>query len=267
MSHPRQGGLSLIEVLVAMVLSSAVSAVAYSFYRNMVGNLERQKRVTSLQDGIRTAVDCINRYLIAGGVSGDSLFFDPHRLLSLPVVNGGHRVFDMSPDSSELRVYGNYSGGAGTVAEPVVEKDDRQVKVDRASLFTVGGYAYFFAGSAQEVARITAIRDSTITVANDFFTYYPKGTLVYPLERIRIAKDPRTAVLQVMRETASGGAIFPRDFMPTARPGDSLEFNVRSMDQETGLISYALTFAATAPDRSRMRLVRRSEQTVSVRGF
>ena len=30
---------------------------------------------------------------------------------------------------------------------------------------------------------------------------------------------------------------------------------------------YALTFAATAPGKSKMRLVRRSEQTVSVRGF
>lgn len=267
MSHPRQGGLSLIEVLVALVLSSAVSAFAYSFYRNMMGNLERQKRVASMQDGIRTAVDCINRYLIAGGVSGDSLFYDPHRLLSLPVVNGGHRVFDMSSDSSELRLYGNYSGGAGTVAEPVVDRSSRQVKVDRASLFKVGGYAYFSAGSAQETARITAIRDSTLHVANDFFTYYPKGTLVYPLERIRIAKDPGSAVLRVLRETASGGAIFPRDFMPTSKPGDSLEFKVRSMDHETGQISYALTFAATAPDRSRMRLVRRSEQTISVRGF
>lgn len=267
MSHPRQGGLSLIEVLVALVLSSVVSAFAYSFYRNMMGNMERQKRVTSLQDGIRTAVDCINRYLIAGGVSGDSLFYDPHRLLSLPLVNGGHRVFDMSPDSSELRVYGNYSGGAGTVAAPVVDKNSRQVKVDRASLFSVGGYAYFFAGSAQEVARVASIRDSTLTVANDFFAYYPKGTLVYPLERIRITKEPKTAVLRVLRETASGGAIFPRDFMPTAKPGDSLEFKVRSMDQENGQISYALTFAATAPDRSKMRLVRRSEQTVSVRGF
>lgn len=267
MSHPRQGGLSLIEVLVALVLSSAVSAFAYSFYRNMMGNMERQKRVSSMQDGIRTAADCINRYLIAGGVSGDSLFFDPHRLLPLPVVNGGHRVFDMSSDSSELRVYGNYSGGAGTVAEPVVDKNRRSVKVDRASLFTVGGYAYFYAGSAQEVARITGIRDSTLQVADDFFTYYPKGTLVYPLERIRIAKDPRAAVLRVLRETAAGGAIFPRDFMPTAKPGDSLAFKVMSMDQETGQISYALTFAATAPGKSKMRLVRRSEQTVSVRGF
>ena len=262
--------MTLIEILVALILSSAVSAVAYSFYRNMMGGVERQKRVTALQDGVRTAVDCINRYLVAGGVAGDSLFFDPHRLLSLPFVNGGHRVFEVSADSSELRVYGNYSGGAATVASPVLNKNQRFVQVTDASLFKAGGYAYFFAGSAQEVARITSIRGSTLYVSNDLFAYYPKGTLIYPLERIRIARDKQSQTLLVVRETASGTPIFPRDFTPSskpAKPGDSLDFKVRSVNHEAGLVAYSLTFAARAPDRSKMRLIRRSEQTVSVRGF
>lgn len=259
--------MTLLEILVALILSSAVSAVAYSFYRNMMGGMERQKRVAALQDGVRTAVDCINRYLVAGGVSGDSLFFDPHGLLSLPVVNGGHRVLEVSRDSTELRVYGNYSGGATTLSAPVLNKNQRYVQVADASLFKAGGYAYFFAGSAQEVARVTAIRGGAIHVANDLFAFYPKGTLAYPLERIRIARDPGTQALTVARESAGGGLIFPRTFVPTSRPGDSLEFKVRSLDHEAGQITYALTFAARAPDRSKMRLIRRSEQTVSVRGF
>ena len=231
----------------------------------MMGNLERQKRVTSLQDGVRTAVDCINRYLIAGGVSGDSIFFDPHRLLSLPMVNGGHRVFEVTPDSSELRVYGNYSGGAGSVSDPVLDKNQRYIKTDNVGIFRAGGYAYIYAGSAQEVARISSIRDSTLFVTDDFFATYPKGTLIFPLERIRITRTEQT--LQVMRETASGASVFPRTFVPTARPGDSLEFKVRSLDHETGQIAYALTFVATAPGRDKTRLIRRSEQTVLVRGF
>jgi hypothetical protein len=260
--------MTLLEIIVAMVLGSAVTALAYSFYQNMMGNLERQKRVTALQDGIRTAVDCINRYLIAGGVSGDSLFLDPHRLLPLPVVDGGHRVFQVSPDSSELHVYGNYSGGAGTVSDPVLDRNQGFVKTDKAHLFKAGGYAYIFAGSAQEVARITSIRDSALYVADRFFAPYPKGTLIYPLERIRIslARDDETT-LEVIRETASGSPIFPRTFTPTAKPGDSLEFKVRSVDVVTGQVAYALTFAATSPTREKARLVRRSEQTVFVRGF
>lgn len=267
MSYPSRRGLTLLEILIALLLSSAVSAVAYSFYRNMMGGMERQKRVTALQDGVRTAVDCINRYLVAGGVAGDSLFFDPHRLLPLPVVNGGHRVLDVSADSTELRVYGNYSGGAATLTAPVVNKGQRYVQVTDASLFKAGGYAYFFAGSAQEVARITSIRGSTLHVANDLFAFYPKGTLAYPLERIRIARDRQSPTLAVVRESAGGTPIFPRRFVPTSRPGDSLEFKVRSLDHDAGQISYALTFAAKAPGRSKQALVRRSEQTVSVRGF
>lgn len=265
MSHPRQRGLTLLELIVAIVLGSAVTTLAYSFYQNMMGNLERQKRVTSLQDGVRTAVDCINRYLIAGGVSGDSLFFDPHRLLSLPIVNGGHRVFEVTPDSTELRVYGNYSGGAASVSDPVINKNQRFIKTDKSSLFRAGGYAYIYAGSAQEVARIRNISDSSLFVSDDFFANYPKGTLIFPLERIRITRNGTT--LEVMRETASGAAVFPRTFVPTERPGDSLEFKVRSLDHETGQIAYALTFVATAPGRDKTKLIRRSEQTVFVRGF
>lgn len=246
-------------------MGSAVTTLAYSFYQNMMGNLERQKRVTSLQDGVRTAVDCINRFLIAGGVSGDSLFFDPHRILPLPIVNGGHRVFDVTADSTELRVYGNYSGGAATVAAPVVNKSQRSVKVTNARLFKAGGFAYIFAGSAQETARIRSISDSTLYMSDDFFAHYPKGTLIYPLERIRIARNGST--LEVHRETASGSPVFPRHFIPTSKPGDSLEFKVRSLDHETGQIGYALTFVAEAPGRTKMKLVRRSEQTVFVRGF
>lgn len=267
MSHPRQGGISLLELLIAIVLGCAVTILAYSFYQNMMSRLERQKRVSAIQDGIRTAVDCINRYLIAGGVSGDSLFFDPHRALALPLVNGGHRVFDMAADSSELRVYGNYSGSAATVSDPVVDENQRFVKVagGKASLFRAGGFAYIFAGSAQEVARISSIRDSTLFVRDDFFATYPKGTLIFPLERIRISRTG--AALQVVRETASGQPVFPREFVPTSHPGDSLEFKVRGLNHATGQIAYALTFGAVAPDRSRTRLVRRSEQTVFVRGF
>lgn len=265
MSHLRQRGISLLEIIIAIVLGSAVTTLAYSFYQNMMSNLERQKRVTSLQDGIRSAVDCINRFLIAGGVSGDSIFYDPHRVLSLPVVNGGHRVFDVTPDSSELRVYGNYSGGAATVANPILDKAVRRVEVTDGSLFRVGGYAYIFAGSAQEVARITSIGGNFLSVADNFFAPYPKGTLIFPLERIRIRRQGAT--LEVHRETASGTTMFARDFVPTARPGDSLEFKVRSVDHETGQLGYALTFVGESPGRSRMKLVRRSEQTVFVRGF
>jgi prepilin-type N-terminal cleavage/methylation domain-containing protein len=265
MSHPGQRGITLIEIIIAIVLGSAVTTLAYSFYQNMMGNLERQKRVTAIQDGIRTAVDCINRFLIAGGVSGDSLFYDPHRLLPLPIVNGGHRVFDVTADSAVLRVYGNYSGGAATVEDPVVNKGLRQITVSNPGIFRAGGYAYIFAGSAQETARITSIRGNILYVGNDFFAYYPKGTLIYPLERIRIARNGTT--LEVHRETAAGAPVFPREFVPTSKPGDSLEFKVRSLDHETGQIGYALTFVGEAPGRTHMKLVRRSEQTVFVRGF
>ncbi|MDQ3001309.1 MAG: type II secretion system GspH family protein [Fibrobacterota bacterium] len=258
--------MTLLEILVAMVISVIVSTIAFHFYKNFMGHLERQKQVTSLQEGIRNAVDCINRYLVAGGVSGDSLFFDPHRKLTAALwVNGGHRVFDVSADSQSISVYGNFTGSAASLASPVLNKNIRMVKTDKAGIFTAGGYAYIYAGSAQEVTRIVSIRDSLLTMENDFFAPYPKGTLIFPLERVRIYRDAAQA-LQVSRERADGTPVFVRGFVPSNHPGDSLEFKVKAVDRLAGQIAYSLTFAAKTR-RSNITLARRSDQTVYVRGF
>jgi hypothetical protein len=231
-----------------------------------MGSLERQKQVTSLQEGIRNAVDCINRYLVAGGVAGDSLFFDPHHRLPTPLINGGHRVFEIAGDSTWLAVYGNYSGTAGNLAAPVVNKSVRSLMTDKPELFKAGGYAYIYAGSAQEVARVTGVSGNTLFVADDFFAYYPKGTLIFPLERVRIGLGADKTTLQVARESpdgSSGG--FVRDFAPSSHAGDSLEFKVRSIDRQAGQVAYSLTFAAKT--RKNITLARKSDQTVFVRGF
>ena len=264
MRNSRCKGMTLMEIIVTLVVTSIVCTIAFAFYRNFMGSLERQKQVTSLQEGVRNAVDCINRYLVAGGVAGDSLFFDPHKLLALPFVNGGHRVFDVTPDSSTLMVYGNYSGSAGNLTAPVVNKNARTLAVDNTGLFRVGGYAYIYAGSAQEVARITGIGGGSINVGNDFFAFYPKGTLIFPLERVRIYRANQT--LMVSKERPDGTSSFLREFTPSAHPGDSLEFKVRSVDRQAGQVAYSLTMAAKT-QRSQITLARRSDQTVFVRGF
>ncbi len=258
--------MTLIEILVAIAIGALVCLIAFTFYGHFMAQMERQKQVTSLQDGVRNAVDCINRYLIAGGVAGDSLFFDPHKVLTAPWVNGGHRVFDIKPDSSAIRVYGNFTGSAATLAAPVVNKAVRSLKTDKASLFTVGGFAYISAGSAQEVAVIASIIDSTISVADDFFAPYPKGTLIFPLERISITL-PDKQTLRVSRESANGTLAFVRNFTPSQHAGDSLDFKVKAVDREAGQIAYSLTFTAMTGAPTHTLLVRRSDQTVFVRGF
>jgi prepilin-type N-terminal cleavage/methylation domain-containing protein len=264
MRNSRCKGMTLMEIIVTLVVTSVVCTIAFAFYRNFMGSLERQKQVTSLQEGVRNAVDCINRYLVAGGVAGDSLFFDPHRILAIPFVNGGHRVFEIAGDSTTLSVYGNYSGSAGNLTAPIVDKGQRWLTADNAGLFRVGGYAYISAGSAQEVTRVTGVSGNTIRVGNDFFAFYPKGTLIFPLERVRIFQQGQT--LMVSKERPDGGDAFVRDFTPSAHPGDSLEFKVRSVDRQAGQVAYSLTFAAKTR-RSQITLARRSDQTVFVRGF
>lgn len=258
--------MTLLEILIGMAISIAVCTIAFHFYKNFMDNLERQKQVILLQEGIRNAVDCINRYLVSGGVSGDSLFFDPHRkLTAAPWVNGGHRVFELTADSQSISVYGNFSGSAASIAAPVLNKYVRMVKTDKAGIFKAGGYAYIYAGSAQEVTRIVSIRDSLLTVENDFFAPYPKGTLIFPLERVRIYRDA-AQTLHVSRERADGTPEFVRDFVPSSRPGDSLEFKVKAVDRLAGQVAYTLTFAAKTR-RSNITLARKSDQTVFVRGF
>jgi type II secretory pathway pseudopilin PulG len=262
----QRSGMTLVEVLVGMVIGMIGCIIAYTFYRHFMSSMERQKQVTSLQDGIRNAVDCINRYLIAGGVAGDSLFFDPHKILTAPFVNGGHRVFQILPDSASILVYGNYSGTAATLSTPVTNKTNRSINIDKPGIFKVGGFVYIYAGSAQEVARVQSISGATLSFADDFFAPYPKGTLIFPLERISISL-PDKKTLRVSREGANGAANFERLFTPSEHLGDSLSFKVKGVDREAGQISYALSFTARTGRGAKILLARNSDQTVFVRGF
>jgi hypothetical protein len=162
-------------------------------------------------------------------------------------------------------VYGIYSGGAANISAPIIDKTQRWVKTDKSSLFKAGGFAYIYAGSAQEVARVASVEGDVVHVRDDFFASYPKGTLMFPLERVHIYRDANQA-LQVSRETADGDPIFVRDFVPSNHPGDSLEFKVRSVDRLSGQLAYSITFAAKTR-RSNITLARKSDQTVFVRGF
>lgn len=264
-----QMGMTLIEIMVTVVITTIVGLFIYAFVRNWLGQMERQKTVERVQTSVREATRSIDKYLVSSGVGGDSLFYDPHRLLSAPLVDGGHRVFEVSRDSLSLTAYGNYTGMVANISEPMVDKSARAFKVDKPAALRGHPYVYITAGSAQEVAQVTRIdNDGTVRLSHDTFVPYPKGTLVFALERVRISVVNRNQ-LQVSRESAQGKAGFVRDFTPVGRVvvGDTVNFKVTGMNRMGGRIEYALRFATKTKGRTPMVLERKAEQTVLVRGY
>jgi prepilin-type N-terminal cleavage/methylation domain-containing protein len=264
-----QLGMTLIEIMVTVVVTTIVSLFIYAFVRNWLGQMERQKTVERLQASVREATKSIDKYLVSSGVGGDSLFYDPHRLLSAPLIDGGHRVFELSRDSLILTAYGNYTGQVANIAEPMTDKAARAFKVDKAAALRGFAYVYVTAGSAQEVAQVARVdADGTVRLTHDTFVPYPKGTLVFPLERIRISVLNRNHLL-VSRESAQGKAGFVRDFLPTAKlaVGDTVNFKVTTLDRLGGRIGYSLRFATKTKGRKPLVLERKASQTVLVRGY
>jgi type II secretory pathway pseudopilin PulG len=259
--------MTLIEILVALSITCVVTLMVYAFYRNWMEQMNRQKLVEHLQTEIREARQSIDKYLVSSGVAGDSLFFDPHRLLTAPLLNGGHQVFGVSADSQTFTAFGNYSGEVVHISEPVINQTDRQIKVDNASVLKNVDYVYITAGSAQEVAKIASISaGGTIRFSHDLWVPYPKGTLVLPLERISI-KVFNKKQLSVTRENAQGKAIVTRAFLPSGMPGDSVAFRIRGINRLAGQLEYQLAFAAKTRGRSPTLLVREAEQSLLVRGY
>jgi type II secretory pathway pseudopilin PulG len=259
--------MTLIEVMVACSISCVVALMVYAFYRNWMEQMNRQKLVEHLQSQIREARQSIDKYLVSSGVAGDSLFFDPHRLLTGPVQNGGVQVFQVSSDSQSLMAYGNYSGEVVHITEPVINKSDRAVKVDNPSALESVDYVYITAGSAQEVAKVSGVSaNGTIRFSHDLWVPYPKGSLIFPLERVSIRVVQKNQ-LHVSRENAQGKAFFKRTFEPSGMAGDSVAFRIRGMNRLAGQLEYQLAFAAKTRGRSPALLVREAEQTLLVRGY
>ncbi len=262
-----QRGITLIELMVAMSITSVVALMGYGFYRYWSGQMTRQKMVEALQSHAREATQSINRYLVSSGVGADSLFFDPHKLLNATIYNGGHLVYEVSKDSTKLTSYGNFSGQVANISQPMLFVTDRAAMVDKPEALRGYSYVYITAGSAQEVAKVASI-DATgkVRFTHDTWIPYPKGTLIFPLERVVIyAPDKRH--LQIRRESADGKPGFVRDFQPSGYVGDSLSFRVTGIHRLAGKLSYALRFTTRTMDRSHQVLLRNADQTILVRGF
>jgi hypothetical protein len=148
----------------------------------------------------------------------------------------------------------------------VVDKGSRRFQVTDPSVVAGHSYLYLSAGSAQEVVRVTGIQaNGMVGAGNDFFAFYPKGSLVFPLERIRIEVKGENLVLA--RQSASGKGSFQRTFDATEGLGDSTSFNITELNPIAGQLKYRLGFYAKL-DRGKLRFAERvTEQDLLIRGF
>lgn len=258
--------MTLIEILVTLIITVMMVLVIHAFYRHWHGGMARERTVDQVQGRLREATESLNRFLLSSGVTGDSLFFDPHRALAEPWINGGHRVFTLKDGGRALIAYGNFTGKVCYLDAPVVDKRQRFFQVTDRSVVAGHSYLYLSAGSAQEVVRVSAVQaDGTVGTADDLFAFYPKGSLVFPLERIRAEVEGESLVLS--RQDASGKTKWARRFDPTEQEGDSTFFQVLEVLPVSGQMRYRLGFFGKLT-RGELRFAERStDQDLLIRGF
>lgn len=285
--HPKKG-LTLIEVLVAGLITSLLSVMVYMYFKRNFNAHERQKRVSELQRQSTETIESINRYLVGAGMPGDTAFYDPNKILdpASSATTSNRSAFQVL-NNNEIIVYGNilsrgkeqpaatlsYPVTNSTAAQPTIVSRDFK-KMTGKDAFKVGDFVYLHAGSAQEVAKVQALlNDTSISLSAALKVPYPRGSLIFPFSRVRIRKSPTTRdVLEVNWETANGAAtIATRRFTPTKTikqlEKDSVLFTINSVDKAAGRIEYTLGFYNRLNDRSRTWLNRTVRQTVFIRGF
>jgi len=272
------GGITLLELVVSMTIVSLVAIMAYRMQKNHSAAAERQKRIGWLQRDLKEATESINKYLVGAGVAGDSVFFDPWKIAD--GVKTVIPVYRVSADKETLSVYGNFGRGVITLSQPTLNTSSKQVIAkNAASLFVVGDCIFFNAGATQEVNTIRAIsNDSTLLLDNNLYIPYPKGTVAFPLMRIKVARtaydDLKVTVYKATKNNQRVGKGMSvrnlkgkRNLKAATVGQDSVFFKVVNVNLMSGQIQYSLRYSTRLNDKPKTVISRAMTPTVFVRGF
>ncbi len=262
-----QQGITLVELIVAMAVSMITVVGAFWWFNSVWKRSVRQNEIQQMEVQLREATKALNSYLRACGTgSGDAFFYDPLDISTAPIdtLGGLKRVISVSGGVMDL--YGNFTGNSTVMKAPMITDLDR-VKVSNPFIFTTGTSLYINGGSTQEVQRIKSISaDSMIVFENNAMIAYPRGTLIFPLERIQIDASGGKS-LKMNRYTAFGTLKSSKAFIPSGRSGDDVIFTITGNNIAARRMDYTLTFAINNNSTSKTRVQKSSDQVVYMRGF
>ncbi len=175
-----QGGFTLVELLVGMVVSGFVMAGAYSLWTTQHHEGYRLEKKTELRNEIALSSKKLQRSITLAGiglngaafmVKADAVGTDSLIIYTNAAEKKSDLTYDISPDANEIHV-----------ANP--------------SVFAGAGYIAVSSLGGGEVRHINKIEGSTITVDKGFSRSFPAASCkVYPALRERYFTDQENSNL------------------------------------------------------------------------
>jgi prepilin-type N-terminal cleavage/methylation domain-containing protein len=228
----RNRGLTLIELLLAMVISAILIGAVYRTFINQHNTYAVQEQVVDMQQNVRVAINRMMREIRMAG------FGNVERIFPFEAQDGGKSVIffnSMNPidnknnveqNDDQLTIIGAFEH-ISTLEEPT-EGTNVIKLVQKGSDFDTR-YRRFLCVGGLEARTVTSINGNTITLSEGLKLRYGKGTPVYKVKAITYQlgwdkRNPNMPVLKREDKTDGGG------LQPVAENIENLQFEYFGKD-------------------------------------
>lgn len=146
MKDPKENGFTIIEILIAITISSLLAAGIYSVYRNQINTRKIHEQTVEVQQNIRSAMYMMDRDIRMAGYRGT-------------VVNANPGFIDTSSEQALTFTYIAESDGYDNDGDSYIDESDERLTV-----------SYFFSDTDSDGINDAIIRtvgsDTTIIARN-----------------------------------------------------------------------------------------------------
>lgn len=228
-------GLTLIELLIALIISSVLIAAIYKTFISQQQTYTVQEQVVDMQQNIRAAINQMIREIRMAGFGIQNAVF-----WGADGMHGKYKnIIHPGDDGKSITIVGAYEE-VTYVAEDfnlITSPDRRKIKIKNASFFDTGGLKYisFNGTESHRIKSITYIADSDpnkscyeLELFDELTEDHPKGEPVFRVYAITyslgVDSDGKTLLL---RNDNVPGGLGPQ---PVAENIESLRFKYTLKD-------------------------------------
>jgi prepilin-type N-terminal cleavage/methylation domain-containing protein len=208
----KKNGLTLIELLIALVLSSILIAVLYQIFVSQQKTYTVQDQVADMQQNIRVAIDQMTREIRMAGYGGDMLAIFGN-------INGFTNIITPA-DNSITILFADQVG----VLKQNATKDTNQLKVTNASIFNTDKKKYLCLNGLNHYLIQSVITD-TITLTTSLTEDHLINEPVYIIKAITYSLGLSGGKTVLRRNENTGGGA-----QPLAENMESLQFTYFDAD-------------------------------------
>jgi prepilin-type N-terminal cleavage/methylation domain-containing protein len=233
----KKNGLTLIELLIALVLSSILIVVLYQIFISQQKNYTVQDQVADMQQNIRVAIDHMTKEIRMAGYGGDILAIFGN-------INGFTNIITPADNSITILL----ADQVGVLKQNAI-KDTNQLKVTNASIFNTEKKKYLCLNGLNNYLIQSVITD-TITLSTSLTEDHLINESVYIIKAITYSLGLSSGKTVLRRNENTGGGA-----QPLAENIESLQFtyfdangNVTSNPPDIRVVRVAVTSKTNMSD-------------------